>query len=65
MEKFYFKPVTFKGIENVVRNITTNKVAGGEIPKIFWNNQVLLKKCEKIHNAYINAYIKNAYIILI
>lgn len=33
MEKFYFKPVTFKGIENVVRNITTNKVAGGEIPQ--------------------------------
>ena len=32
MEKFYFKPVTFKGIKNVIRNITTKKVTGGEIP---------------------------------
>ena len=32
MEKFSFKPVTFKGIKNVIRNITTNKVTGGEIP---------------------------------
>ena len=31
-QKFSFKPVTVKDIENVIKNIPTNKVAGGEIP---------------------------------
>ena len=31
-QKFSFKPVTVKDIENVIKNISTNKVTGGEIP---------------------------------
>ena len=31
-QKFSFKPVTVKDIENVIKNIPTNKVTGGEIP---------------------------------
>ena len=31
-QRFYFKPVTVKDIENVMKNIPTNKVTGGEIP---------------------------------
>ena len=31
-QKFSFKPVTVKDIENVIKNIPTNKVRGGEIP---------------------------------
>ena len=31
-QKFSFKPVTVKNIENVIKNIPTNKVTGGEIP---------------------------------
>ena len=30
-QKFLFKPVTVKDIENVIQNIPTNKVTGGEI----------------------------------
>ena len=31
-QKFSFKPITVKDIENVIKNIPTNKVTGGEIP---------------------------------
>ena len=31
-QKFSFKLVTFKDIENVIKNIPANKVTGGEIP---------------------------------
>ena len=31
-QKFSFKPVTVKDIENVMKNVPTNKVTGGEIP---------------------------------
>ena len=31
-QKCSFKPVTVKDIENVIKNIPTNKVRGGEIP---------------------------------
>ena len=31
-QKCSFKPVTVKDIENVIKNIPTNKVTGGEIP---------------------------------
>ena len=31
-QKFSFKPVTVKDIENVIKKIPTNKVTGGEIP---------------------------------
>ena len=31
-QKFSFKPVTAKDIENAIKNIPTNKVTGGEIP---------------------------------
>ena len=31
-QKFSFKPVTAKDVENAIKNIPTNKVTGGEIP---------------------------------
>ena len=31
-QKFSFRLVTFKDIENVIKNIPANKAAGGEIP---------------------------------
>ena len=31
-QKFAFKPVTVKDIENVIKNIPTNKVTAGKIP---------------------------------
>ena len=31
-QKFSFKPITVKDIENVIKNIPINKVTGGEIP---------------------------------
>ena len=31
-KKFSFKPVTVQDIENVIKNISNNKVTGGEIP---------------------------------
>ena len=31
-QKFSYKPVTVKDIENAIKNIPTNKVTGGEFP---------------------------------
>ena len=31
-QKFSFKPVTVKDVENVIKNIPTDKATGGEIP---------------------------------
>ena len=31
-QKFSFKPVTVKDIENAIKNMSTNKVTGGKIP---------------------------------
>ena len=34
-QKFFIKPVTVKDIQNVIKNIPTNKVTGFEIPLNF------------------------------
>ena len=48
-QKFSFKPVTVKDIENVIKNIPTNKVTGGEIPlnvlKQSGYTYVILREC--------------------
>ena len=31
-EKFSIKPVTVKDVENIIKNISNNKVSGGKIP---------------------------------
>ena len=31
-EKFSFKPVPMRYVENIIKNIRNNKVSGGEIP---------------------------------
>ena len=31
-EKFSFQPVSVKDVENIIKNIPSNKVSGGDIP---------------------------------